>query len=101
MRDLITNDVSICVGCNRCIRVCPVENANIAYSDGKEIRVKTDPTQCIVCGACIDACQHHSRDYYDDTDRFLADLAAGKPISMFVAPANYTNGENWSRLLTW
>jgi iron only hydrogenase large subunit-like protein len=78
-----------------------VESANIAYSDGREIRVKTDPTQCIACGACIDACQHQSRDFYDDTDRFLADLAAGKAISMFVAPANYTNGENWSRLLTW
>ena len=101
MRNLIKNDVSICVGCNKCIRVCPVESANIAYSDGPDIRVKTDPTQCIVCGACIDACQHGSRQYEDDTERFLADLAAGVKISMFAAPANYTNGENWSRLLTW
>ena len=30
MRKLITNDVEKCVGCNRCIRVCPVEEANIS-----------------------------------------------------------------------
>ena len=101
MRSLITNNTQSCVGCNRCIRVCPVEGANIAYSEENQIKVKVDNARCIVCGACITACQHDSRDYYDDTSRFLADLQQGVPISMFAAPANRANGENWGRLLTW
>ena len=101
MRELITNDTAICVGCNRCIRACPVRGANIAYSENDQIKVIVDHTRCIACGACIAACQHKSRDYFDDTERFLADLRAGVPISLFAAPANRTNGENWGRLLTW
>jgi len=101
MRELITNDVSKCVGCNRCVRVCPVEGANIAYSEGGQIKVRVDPKHCIACGACIRACRHNCRDYNDDTERFLADLGKGTPISLFAAPANRANGENWGRLLTW
>ena len=101
MRELIMNDTTKCVGCNRCIRFCPVTGANIAYEEGDEIRVKVDSTQCIACGACIETCQHGSRSYADDTEQFLADLQAGVPISMFAAPANRANGENWGRLLTW
>jgi iron only hydrogenase large subunit-like protein len=101
MRELITDDVSKCVGCNRCIRVCPVEGANIVYSEGGRIRVKTDSSRCIACGACIQACRHGCRDYNDGTERFLADLGKGTAISLFAAPANRANGENWGRLLTW
>ncbi len=101
MRELITNDVSKCVGCNRCIRVCPVEGANVVYSEGGQIKVKVDPNHCIACGACIRACRHKCRDYNDDTERFLADLEKGTPISLFAAPANRANGENWGHLLTW
>ncbi|GBU21480.1 iron only hydrogenase large subunit [Fibrobacteres bacterium R8-0-B4] len=101
MRELITNDVSKCVGCNRCIRVCPVEGANIVYSDGGQIKVKVDFNRCIVCGACIQTCRHKCRGYFDDTERFLDDLQRGVPISLFAAPANRANGENWGRLLSW
>ena len=101
MRELIKNDINTCVGCNRCIRFCPVLGANIAYSDGENIKVHIDHDQCIACGACIDACQHDSRDYNDDTERFLSDLQSGVPISMFAAPAIRTNHDNWGRLLTW
>ena len=101
MRELINNDTATCVGCNRCIRFCPVEGANIAYSHGEDIKVRIDHDQCIVCGACIDTCQHDSRDYSDDTIRFLTDLQSGVPISMFAAPAIRTNGDDWGRLLTW
>ena len=101
MRELISSNSLTCVGCNRCIRFCPVEGANIAYNEGEQIKVKIDSSRCIACGACIQACQHNSREYYDDTERFLLDLQAGIPISMIAAPANRTNGENWGRLLTW
>jgi len=101
MRELITNDVSKCVGCNRCIRVCPVEGANIVYSEDGKIKVKVDSNHCIACGACIRACRHSCRDYKDDTERFLDDLRKGAAISLFAAPANRANGENGGRLLSW
>ncbi len=101
MRELISNDVATCVGCNRCIRVCPIEGANIAYGDAGRIKVKVDSNRCIACGACIHACPHNCRGYNDDTERFINDLRNGVPISLFAAPANRANGENWGRLLTW
>jgi len=101
MRELISFDSLSCAGCNRCIRFCPVEGANIAYNEGEQIKVRIDSSRCIACGACIQACQHNSRKYYDDTERFLLDLQAGVPISLIAAPANRANGENWGRLLTW
>ncbi|MDR2727042.1 MAG: 4Fe-4S binding protein, partial [Deltaproteobacteria bacterium] len=69
-----------CIGCNRCIRACPIETANIAYQDEKgAIKVRMDATQCILCGACVDVCDHTARHIDDDTERFFQDLAAGVP----------------------
>ena len=101
MRSLIKNDLRLCIGCNRCIRFCPVEGANVAYHDGEEIKVKVNNDQCIVCGSCIESCQHESRDFTDDTERFLSDLRSGISISLFTAPAIRTNSNNFGRLLTW
>lgn len=77
-----------CTGCNKCVRECPVLTANIATTVGK---VTVDAEKCIACGACFDACPHQSRDYYDDTERFFDDLAAGKKISVILAPAFLAN----------
>lgn len=77
-----------CTGCNKCVRECPVLTANIATEAGK---VTVDEEKCIACGACFDACPHESRDYYDDTERFFEDLAAGKKISVILAPAFLAN----------
>lgn len=77
-----------CTGCNKCVRECPVLTANIATEAGK---VTVDTDKCIACGACFDACPHESRDYNDDTDLFFTDLAAGKKISVILAPAFLAN----------
>lgn len=53
--------------------------------------IDVDPLKCIACGACIDACEHHAREFVDDTERFFADLAAGERISLLVAPAFKAN----------
>lgn len=85
--DLIfTNDA--CTGCNKCVRACPVLTANIATEVGKVV-VNSDA--CIACGACFDACPHQARTYDDDTEKFFADLAKGKKISVILAPAFLAN----------
>lgn len=84
-----------CIGCNKCISVCPVITANraIKAEDGSQ-RIEVDGEKCIACGACFDACEHHARDFIDDTEDFFAALAAGERISVLWAPAfaaNYPN----------
>jgi len=82
---VFTNDK--CVGCNKCIRSCPVLTANVA-ADGK---IAVSEEMCIQCGACFDNCMHDARDYNDDTEVFLAELNAGKSFSVIVAPAFIAN----------
>jgi signal transduction histidine kinase/CheY-like chemotaxis protein/ferredoxin len=50
-----------CTGCCRCVRVCPVETANVVYLDQAEdikVRVSGD---CVLCLACVAACPHGAR----------------------------------------
>ena len=89
-----TNDD--CIGCNRCISVCPNLGANQSCLDDaqNEARVDVDQDRCVACGACFRACEHNAREYTDDTERFIEDLKNGKKISLLVAPAfeaNYPN----------
>lgn len=82
---VFTNDK--CIGCNKCISVCPVLTANhMALVDGKT-RIEVDKEQCINCGACFDACEHGAREYLDDTEQFFSDLKSGTKISVLIAPA--------------
>lgn len=84
-----TNDM--CVGCNRCISVCPVLSANVTVMTENGPRIEVNRDACINCGSCFDACDHHARTYDDDTERFFADLKAGKKISIILAPAFLAN----------
>jgi len=102
MRNIITNDLDKCIGCNRCVRVCPIYEANFAWSDGKgNVKVRIENSKCVACGSCLEACHHGSRHYEDDTERFFRDLRAGAPISVFAAPAVKSNFENYERLFEW
>ena len=76
-----------CVGCNKCIRSCPVLTANVAEGDC----INVDEKMCIQCGACFDSCMHKARDFDDDTENFLSDLKNGKKFSVIVAPAFIAN----------
>lgn len=83
-----------CIGCNKCISSCPVITANKAVEvDGKQ-RIEVDGNKCVACGACFDSCEHHAREYRDDTEKMFEDLKKGERISILWAPAfaaNYPN----------
>ena len=80
-----------CVGCNKCISVCPALLANQAETIGDTNTITVNAEACVQCGSCFDACGHGARDYLDDTDVFFEDLAKGKKISVIIAPAFLAN----------
>lgn len=91
--DLIhTNDN--CVGCNKCISVCPTILANYASLAAEQSVINVNSAACVACGACFDACQHDARSYHDDTLAFFDDLRSGKKLSVLIAPAFIANYPN-------
>ena len=103
MVSTILVDSSKCVGCNSCVRVCPVSDANQAKKDQDgNIIIEIDESKCIKCGACIKACSHKARGFEDDMERFLADLKKGEKIALIVAPAiKIAFDGNWRHALQW
>lgn len=100
---IINVDIDKCVGCNACVRACPVGDANIAHmdEDGK-LKIMIDDDKCIKCGACIRACSHCARSYVDDTQRFLEDLNRGQEIALIAAPSiKIAFNGNWRHALQW
>ena len=102
MVETIKSKNDLCTGCNRCVRECPLEMANITWVDEYgSIKVKVDNEKCIACGRCVSACKHKARYYADDTERFFDDLARGIPITLMAAPSVCTNIPNYKRLFTY
>lgn len=87
-----------CIGCNACIRTCPVPNAN--HYDGKVVKV--NPDECIQCGECIKGCKHNARYYDDDLDTLFNLIRDKKKVSLIVAPAIKTALDGkWRHILKW
>lgn len=100
---IIQVDKEKCVGCNACVRACPVGDANIAKMDEEgNLRILIDDEKCIKCGACIHACSHGSRSFQDDIGIFLEDLKNGTEIAMIAAPSiKVAFDGNWRHALQW
>lgn len=100
---MITYNSDKCVGCNSCIRVCPVLDANMheKKEDGS-IGINIIQDNCIKCGTCIKACAHGARSYSDDTEDFINDLGRGEKITVIVAPAIKIAFDGyWRHVLNW
>ncbi len=95
----IVHTNSKCVGCNKCISVCPSLGANVSVADNGKTKVAVS-RKCINCGLCIDACIHKARDYRDDFEIFLEDLKNGERISILIDPSFYADyGERAGEIL--
>lgn len=100
---IIKVDEAKCVGCNACVRDCPVEEANVAQMDeAGQLRIIINNDKCIKCGACIKACSHGARTFEDDIQKFIQDLKAGKEIALIVAPSIKVGFRGtWQQVLQW
>ncbi|MCL2164225.1 MAG: response regulator [Oscillospiraceae bacterium] len=102
MIEIAKSKNDLCTGCNRCVRECPMETANVTHMDeAGNIKVRIDHNNCIACGRCVSACKHNARYFEDDTARFFDDLAKGVPISVISAPSIKTNIPGYKRLFTY
>lgn len=95
-------DLQKCVGCNKCISVCPVLFANKVSEeeiDGRlEIKIDVDKRNCVSCGNCVSACEHEARYYKDDSDRFFSVQGAYlvvAPAIKYMYPSDYKNIFAW------
>lgn len=96
---VITTNEQKCEGCNKCINVCPIPGANIAYSLKGKNKIKIDSKKCIHCGHCIEVCDHGARQYIDDTEKFFRDLKYRTKISILVAPSFRINFKEYKKVL--
>lgn len=86
-----------CIGCNACIRACPIPSANTFHNDV----VKVNHTDCIQCGECLKVCPHGARYYDDDLEKVLS-LIRSQNVSFVVAPAIKSSMDgNWRHVLQW
>lgn len=99
----IVLDSEKCVGCNACVRECPIMDANVAATDAAgKLVIHIDDNKCIRCGACIKACSHQARTFEDDIDAFMRDLKAGKELILIAAPSIKISFDgNWRHALQW
>lgn len=77
-----------CMGCNKCISVCPSMGSNVSVSTDGKTRLEVSK-KCIECGLCVGACSHYAREFKDDISAVLEDIDNGVQVSLLVDPIFY------------
>ncbi|SCX18395.1 diguanylate cyclase (GGDEF) domain-containing protein [Lachnospiraceae bacterium YSD2013] len=77
-----------CIGCSKCISVCPVFGANVSRVIGGKQSVEVSK-KCIDCGLCVVACEHGAREYRDDLEAVIRAISEGKKVSALIDPVLY------------
>lgn len=95
---VIETDKDKCIGCNQCIRHCPIEGANKTTIISGQAKVEVNHEKCIKCGRCIEVCEKEARYYLDDTETFFKELESGKDFTIITAPAIKVNIPNYKKL---
>ena len=86
-----------CIGCNSCIRVCPIPTANRVVDD----KVQVNSKECIRCGECVKVCKYGARDYHDELEDLLRLMQNGR-VSVIVDPSIKTTFDgSWRHVLQW
>ena len=83
---VFTNDK--CIGCSKCISVCPIFGANVSRSVAGRQVVEVSK-KCIDCGLCVVACEHGAREYRDDCETVMKALSGSRKISALIDPVFY------------
>ena len=96
MGKVVINE-ELCIGCNSCIRVCPIPTANRIENDVVHVNSK----ECIRCGECVKVCKYGARDYTDELEDLLGLMKGGR-VSLIVDPAIKTAFDgSWRHVLQW
>lgn len=100
---LIDVDSEKCTGCNACIRVCPIQDANRVYAKSEnQFITEINQQRCIRCGECVRICTHEARRYSDDTNILWRAIQKKENITILVAPSiRIAFGNQWQNVLQW
>jgi ferredoxin len=95
-----------CIGCNKCVKVCPVKIANrTRLKEGlkDEFITEVNTDKCINCGECVKVCEHGARGYNDHIAQLEELMFNSEKFIIIVAPSVKTAflGEDWKHMLQW
>lgn len=87
MEILIVTQTENCIGCKRCVNVCPSPLANkVKYSAANGFKVTVNEEYCISCGECVKVCETHARQIKDDTSEFMSYIKKNR-AALIVPPS--------------